>query len=141
MKCGRGPEKTAVKKKTKQSVDISEGDEFILVHTSFFHNFLKETICSVCSKKCVSVLITERNRLCVKLVLYCKNCGTVIGENFTSPQMESTNNRQAALVVNQKAVEYTNDIQNITWFEAHKSSQECNANYDMLLVVWKSRLF
>ena len=83
--------------------------------TRFFRNFLKETICSACSTKCVSALITERNGLCVKLVLYCKNSETVIVENFTSPQMESTNNRQAAFVVNRKAVESTNDIQNITF--------------------------
>ena len=59
--------------------------------------------------------MTERNGLCVKLVLYCKNCETVIGENFTSPQVESTNNKQAAFMVNRKAVESTNDIQNITF--------------------------
>ena len=62
-------------------MDVSESDEFILVHTSFFCNFLKETICSFCSKKCVSASITERNALCVKVVLYCKNCDTVTGEN------------------------------------------------------------
>ena len=106
----RGPEKTAVKKKLISPVDISESDEFILVHTSFFSNFLKETICSACSRKCVSASITERNGLCVKLVLYCKHCETVIGENFTSPRIESTNNRQGAFVVNRKAVESTNDI-------------------------------
>ena len=81
-----------------------------MVHTSFFCNFLKETICSACSEKCVSASITERNGLCVKLVSYCKNCETVIGENFTSPRMESTNNRQAAFVVNRKPIESTNDI-------------------------------
>ena len=48
--------------------------------------------------------------MCVKLALYCKNCDTVIGENFASPRMESTNNRQGAFVVNQKAIESTNDI-------------------------------
>ena len=48
-------------------------------------------------------------------MLYCKNCETVIEENFTSPQMESTNNRQTVFVVNRKAVESTNDIQNITF--------------------------
>ena len=42
-------------------------------------------------------------------------CETVIGGNFTSPQMESTNNRQEAFVVNRKAVESTNDIQNTTF--------------------------
>ena len=71
----RGPEKTAVKKKLISQVDVSESDEYILVqvHTNFFCN-LKETICSFCSKKCVSASITERNGLCVKVVLYCKNC-------------------------------------------------------------------
>ena len=49
---------------------------------------------------------------CIKVVLYCKNCDTVIGENFTSSRMESKNSRQAAFVVNRKAVESTNDIQN-----------------------------
>ena len=48
-------------------------------------------------------------------MLYCKNCETVIGENFKSPRMESTNNRQAAFVVNRKAVESTNDIQHVTF--------------------------
>ena len=89
---GRGPEKTGVTTKLNSPVDISESDEFILIYTSFFGNFLKETICSACSKKCVSASITERNGLCVKLVLYYKNCETVIGENFKSPRMESTNN-------------------------------------------------
>ena len=100
----RGPEKTAVKKKLISQIDVSESDEFILFHTSFFCNFLNETICSFCSKKCVSASITERNGLCVKVVLYCKNFDTVIGENFTSSRMESTNSRQAAFVVNRKAV-------------------------------------
>ena len=61
----RGPEKTAVKKKKKtiSQVDVSESDEFIPVLTSFFCNFLKETICSFCSKKCVSAPITEKNGL------------------------------------------------------------------------------
>ena len=52
---------------------------------------------------------------CVEVVLSCKNCDTVIGENFTSSRMESTNSRQAAFVVNRKAAESTNDIQNITF--------------------------
>ena len=78
----RGPGKTAVKKKLITPVDVSESDKFIQVHTSFFCNFLKETICSACSKKCVSASITERNGLCVKVVLYCKNCDTIIGENL-----------------------------------------------------------
>ena len=96
--------------------------------TSFFCNFLKEAICSFCSKKCVSASITERNGLCAEVVLYCKNCDTVIIENFTSSRMESTNSKQAAFVVNRKAVESTNDIQNTTFgFEAHKSNEECNA--------------
>ena len=73
----RGPEKIAVKKKKKQSCDINESDEFILIHTSFFRNFLKETIFNAGSKKCVSASITERNGLCVKLVFYRKNCFTV----------------------------------------------------------------
>ena len=115
-----------MKKKLISQVDVSESDEFILVHTSFFCNILKESICSFCSKKCVSASIIETNGLCVKIVLYCKNCDTVIGENFTSSRMESTYSRQAAFVVNRKAVESTNDIQNI-WFEAHKSNEECNA--------------
>ena len=80
-------------KKLISPVDVSESDEFILIHTSFFYNFLKETICSVCSKKCVSASITERNGLCVKVLLYCKNCDSVIGENLTSPRMESTNSK------------------------------------------------
>ena len=79
-----------MKKKLNSPVDISESDEFILFHTSFFRNFLKETICIACSKKCVSDLITERNGLYVKLVLYCKKCETVIGENFTEKR-KSTN--------------------------------------------------
>ena len=58
----------------------------------------------------MSASITERNGLCVKLVLYCKHCETVIEENFTSPRIESTNNRQGAFVVNRQAVESTNDI-------------------------------
>ena len=87
----RGPEKTAVTKTLISQIDVSESDEFILVHTSFFCNFLKETICSFRSKKCVSASITKRNGLCVKVILYCKNCDTVIGENFTSSRMESTN--------------------------------------------------
>ena len=65
----RGPEKTAVKKKLISQIDVSESDEFIQVHTSFFCNFLKETICSFCSKKCVGASITERHGLCVKIVL------------------------------------------------------------------------
>ena len=36
---GRGPENTAVKTKLNSPVDISESDELILVHTSFFCNF------------------------------------------------------------------------------------------------------
>ena len=54
----RGPEKTAVKEKLISQIDVSESDESILVHPSFFSNFFKETICSFCSKKCVSALIT-----------------------------------------------------------------------------------
>ena len=50
----RAPKKTSVKKKLNNPVDISENDEFIMVHTSFFCNFLKKTICSGCSEKCVS---------------------------------------------------------------------------------------
>ena len=111
----RGPEKTAVKKKLISQVDASESDEFILVHTSFLCYFLKEKICSFCSKKCVSASITERNGLCVKEVLFCKNFNTVIGENFTSSRMESINSRQTAFMVNRQAVESTNDIQNITF--------------------------
>ena len=57
----RGPKKTAVKKKLIRRVDVSESDEFILIHTSFFCNFLKETIDGACSEKCVSASITERN--------------------------------------------------------------------------------
>ena len=38
----RGPEKIAVKKKLISQVDVSESDKFILVHTSFFCNFLKK---------------------------------------------------------------------------------------------------
>ena len=45
-----------------------------------------------------------------KISVILKNGETVIGKNFTSPRMESTNNRQAAFVVNRKAVESTNDI-------------------------------
>ena len=108
------PWKDSSGKKTNSQIDVSESDELILVHTSFFCNFSKETIYSFCSKKCVSASIAERNGLCVKVVLYCKNCDTVIEENFTSSRIESTNSRQAAFVVNRKAVESTNDIQNIT---------------------------
>ena len=46
---GRGPENTAVKKKLNSPVDISKSDEFILLHTSFFRNFWKETIFSACA--------------------------------------------------------------------------------------------
>ena len=38
----RAPKKTSVKKKLNNPVDISESDEFIMVHTSFFCNFLRE---------------------------------------------------------------------------------------------------
>ena len=110
----RGPEKTAVKEKLISQIDVSESAEFILVHKSFFCNFLKKQFV-VCSKKCVSALITERKGLCVKVVLYCKNCDTIIEVNFTNSRMESTNSSQAAFVVNRKAVEFTNDIQNITF--------------------------
>ena len=89
--------------------------EFILIHTNFFRNVLKETICSASSKKWDNASITERNGLCIKLVLYCKNCETVIREYFTSPRMESTNNRQAVFVVNRKAVESTNNIHNTSF--------------------------
>ena len=137
----RGPENTAVKKKLISQIEISESDEFILIHTSFFCNFLKETICSFCSKKCVSASITERNGLCVNVVLYCKNCYTVIGENFTSSRMESTNSRQAAFVMNRKAVESTNDIQNITFsLKLTKVMKSVMPLMRVLLVVWKSRL-
>ena len=87
-------------------------NSFWFTQVSFCH-FLNETICSFCSKKCVSASITERNGLCV--IVYCKNCDTVIGENFASSRMESTNSRQAAFAVNRKAAESTNDIQNITF--------------------------
>ena len=40
----RAPEKTSMKKKLNKPVDISESDEFIMVPTSFFCNFLKKTI-------------------------------------------------------------------------------------------------
>ena len=137
----RGPEKTAVKKKLISQVGVSKSYEFILVHTSFFCNFLKETICSFCSKKCVSALITERNGWCVKVVSYCKNCDTFIEENFTSSRMESTNSRQAAFVVNQKAVESTNDIQNITFgLKLTKVMKSVLPLMRVFLVVWKSRL-
>ena len=85
--------------------------------------------------------ITERNRLCVKVVLYCKNCDTVIGKNFTSSRMESTNSRQAAFMVNREAVESTNDIQNITFgLKLTKVMKSVMPLMRMLLVVWKSRL-
>ena len=133
----RGPEKTAVKKKIISQIDVSESDEFILVHTSFFCNFLKETICRFCSKKCVSVFITQRNGLCVEVVLYCKNCDTVIEENFTSSRMESTNSRQASFVVNRKALESTNDIQNITFgLKLTKVMKSIMPLMKVLLVVW-----
>ena len=81
-----------------------------MVYTSFFYDYLKDTIISACSKKCVSASITHRKRFCVKLVLYCKNGQTVIKENFTSLRMKSANKRQVKFVVNRKAVESTNDI-------------------------------
>ena len=65
----RGHEKTALKKKLIRYFDISWSDEFILVHTSFYCNFLKKIIYSACSKKCGTASITERNGLCVKIVL------------------------------------------------------------------------
>ena len=137
----RGPEKIAVKKKTISPVDMSKNDEFILVTQISFVIFLKQTICSAWSKKCVSASITERNGLCVKVVLFCKNCETVVGENFTSPRMESTNNRQAEFVVNRKAVESTNDIQNITFsLKLTKVVKSVMPIMRVLLVVWKSRL-
>ena len=133
----RGPEKTAVKKKLISQIDVSESDEFILVHTSFFCNFLKEKNCSFCFKKCVSASITDRNGLCVKVVLYCKNCDTVIEESFTSSRMESTNSRQAAFVVNRIAVESTNDIQNITFgLKLTKVMKSVIPLMRVLLVVW-----
>ena len=135
--CVRGPEKTALKKKLISLVDVSESNEFILVHTSLFCNFLKETICSFYSKKCVSASITYRKGLCVKVVLYCKNCNTVIGENFTTSWMVSTKSRQAAFVVNRKAVESTNDIQNINFgLKLTKVMKSVMPLMRVLLVVW-----
>ena len=131
------PWKDSSEKKLISQIDVSESDEFILVHTSFFSNFLKETICIFCSKKCVSASITERNRLCVKVVLYCKNCDTVIEENFTSSRMESTNSRQATFVVNRKAVESINDIQNITFgLKLTKVMKSVMPLMRVLLIVW-----
>ena len=111
----RGPEKT-VKKKRISQIDVSESDEFILVHTIFFCNFLKETICSFCSKKCVSASVTEWNGLYVKVVLYCKNCDTLIGENLESICGEPKNCR-----IYQWHPEFN------FWFATHKSNEECNA--------------
>ena len=53
---GRGPEKTTEKKKLNSPVHISEGDEIILVHISFFRNFLNRTIFVVLVLKNVLVL-------------------------------------------------------------------------------------
>ena len=131
------PWKDSSGKKLISQIDVSESDEFILVHTSFFCNFFKETISSFCSKKCVSASITERNGLCVKVVLYCKNYDTVIGANFTSTRMESTNSRQAAFMVNRIAVESTNDIQNITFgLKLTKVMKSVMPLMRVLLVVW-----
>ena len=101
------------------------------------NSFSFTQVCSYCSKKCVSASITERNGLCVKVVLYCKNCDTVIGKNFTSSRMESTNSRQAAFVVNRKAVESINDIQNITFgLKLTKVMKSVMPLLRVLLVVW-----
>ena len=55
--------------------------------------------------------------------------------------MESINNRQAAFVVNRKAVESTNDIQNITFgLKFTKVIKNVMTLIRVLLVVWKSRL-
>ena len=132
--------KDSSKRKLISQVDVSESDEFILIHRSFFCNFLKERICSFCSKKYVSASIPEKNGLYVK-VLFCKNCDTVIGEIFTSSRVESTNNRQAVFVVNRKAVESINDIQNITFgLKLTKVMKSVMPLMRVLLVVWKSRL-
>ena len=74
----------------------------------------------------------------------------IIGENFTSPRMESTNSRQAGFVVNREAVEstssnlpersiYTNDIQNITFgLELTKVMKTVMPLMRVLLVVYGS---
>ena len=70
-----------------------------------------------------------------------KNCDTVIGESFTSPRMESTNNRQRAFVVNRIAVESTNDIENITFgLKLTRVVKSVMPIMRVLLIVWKSKL-
>ena len=55
--------------------------------------------------------------------------------------MQSTNNRQAAFVVNQKAAESTNDIQNITFgLKVTRVIKSVMAVMRVFMVVWKSRL-
>ena len=55
--------------------------------------------------------------------------------------MESTNSRQAAFVVNRKAVESINDIQNITFgLKLTKVMKNVMTLMRVLLVVWKFRL-
>ena len=70
-------------------------------------------------------------------MLYCKNCDTVIGENFTSSGMESKKSSQAAFVVNRKAAESTNDIQNITFgLKLTKVLKSVMPLMRVFLVVW-----
>ena len=61
----------------------------------------------------------------------------VIEENFTSSRMESINSKQAAFVVNRKAVESTNDIQNITFgLKLIKVMKSIMPLMKVPLVVW-----
>ena len=53
--------------------------------------------------------------------------------------MESTNSRQAAFVINRKAVESTNEIQNITFgLKLTKVMKSVMPMMRVLLVVWSS---
>lgn len=91
-------------------VDLSEADQYFLVHSSFFVNLIQDLHCSECNQKTLTVKVTDRNGFCVKVTLECNICENLVGNYYTSPRIESGSKRKESFVVNKIAVESTNSI-------------------------------
>lgn len=99
-------------RRLSEAVNVDDANEFLIGHTSFLSDMFKDIKCSECSEKGLSVDINERKGLCVKLMVYCNLCETVVGNYYTSPKLETKKNKLAAFLVNRKAVDSTNSIGN-----------------------------
>lgn len=110
---GRDPRVTSSRANiysARGSTNIYEIDEFFLIHCSLITEMCKNVACSVCFEKSVRAAITERHGLCIKVVLHCESCESVLSENYSSPRLDTQSNYRAGFVVNRNAVESTNNI-------------------------------